>query len=88
MQNKVNSLILSDSDDLRKIGWFLFDLNCYQNGLSPDEVEMLLDLLHFKDANDQYEKGMHDGYLDGYKEGYANGWSDKENHYDCNDEPE
>ncbi|ATF13503.1 hypothetical protein A616_16420 [Brevibacillus brevis X23] len=87
MQGKINELINSESQDLRKIGWFLFDRNSGQDGLSSNDLSLLLEMLHFKNAQDQYEKGAEDGFNDGYIAGYEKGWHDKENHYEYDNTP-
>ncbi|GED72322.1 hypothetical protein BRE01_60240 [Brevibacillus reuszeri] len=87
MQNKINDLINSESDDLKKLGWFLFDRNNGQNGLSPDELESLLDMLHLKNAQDQFDKGFEEGFNDGYLMGYDEGWGDNANNYEYDNTP-
>ncbi|MGG1659576.1 hypothetical protein [Brevibacillus sp. NRS-1366] len=87
MQNKINDLINSESDNLKKIGWFLFDRNNGQDGLTSDELELLLDMLHFKNADDQFYKEQEEGFHEGYTIGYGKGWEDKVSHYRYDNTP-
>ncbi|MFC8686072.1 hypothetical protein [Brevibacillus porteri] len=87
MQGKINDLINSESHDLMKIGWFLFDRNSGQDGLTQEELESLIDMLHFKNADDQFYEGQEEGFNEGYMMGYSKGWDDFKFGYQFDDTP-
>lgn len=45
MISKINKMIKHDNEYISKIGWFLYDKNNGENGLSKDEIEELIDLI-------------------------------------------
>lgn len=77
MIHKINALMNSEYEFLKRIGWFLFDRNNGQDGLTSNEVEELIHMLEFENIESDLEDVRDEGYAKGYDKGYSDGWSDR-----------
>jgi flagellar biosynthesis/type III secretory pathway protein FliH len=75
---EINELLASDDEGFIEIGLFLYRRNNGENGLSKNEVETLIKMIHNiqsrveKEIAEELEKEYDKGYCEGFDEGQRN----------------
>jgi ATP-dependent RNA circularization protein (DNA/RNA ligase family) len=69
MHLEINKLIESDYDSISRVGWFLYDIQDRNDGLTQEELVHIVGLLGFKDLDAEMEKEIDDAYDREYEDG-------------------
>jgi ATP-dependent RNA circularization protein (DNA/RNA ligase family) len=65
---EINKLIESDYDSISKVGWFLYDIQDRNTGLTQEELIHIVSLLGFKDLDAEMEREINDAYDNGFND--------------------
>jgi hypothetical protein len=69
MQVEINKMIESENNFIKRLGWFLYDQNGLEKGLSGQATKDLVDLFSTYNVGREEDKMWKKAYDEGYKDG-------------------
>jgi hypothetical protein len=68
MQLEINKMIESENSFIKRLGWFLYDQNGLEKGLSGQATKELIELFNTYNVSREEEKVWDKAYNEGYKD--------------------
>jgi hypothetical protein len=68
MQLEINKMIESENSFIKRLGWFLYDQNGLEKGLSSQATKELIELFSTYNVSREEEKVWDKAYNEGYKD--------------------